>query len=596
MASEGKSIYVFGPFRLDVGQHLLLQDESTVSLTPKAFEILVMLVQHSGHILKKDRIIKEIWLDTFVGESTLAQNIFTLRKALGDNQNERQYIETIPKQGYRFIAKVTEVRPDSATGRRAKATVVKQAGETKTHDSSIASLAVLPLINATDDPRAEYLSDGIAETIINNLSQISQLRVMARSTACRYKSQEVDARDVGQELGVRAVLVGRVLQVGEELIVRTELVDVANGWQLWGEQFKCDTSDLFNVEQEIAEQISQKLKLKLTVEQQKRLGFHHTRNIKAYQSYLKGRYHWNERRLKGYKAARKYFEHAIALDLNFALAYSGLADTYSLQDVGFHGLVRPRDALSKARAAAMKALELNSSIAEAHHSLAYVKLVFEWDWVGAESEFQQALKLNPRFGHAYHWYSHFLMAMGRTAESITAGLTALEHEPFDLGIHQHMGWHYLNTRKSDKAIEHLQETLKLDPNFYPPNLLLGEAYAQNQEFPRAIAQIQKARQLENIPPVIGVLGHVYAMSGQRKKALLLLKELSETAQTGYVAPYDIALIHIGLGDKERAFEFLDKAYQDRNEQMCWLKVSPELESLRGDPRFPLLIRRMGLPV
>jgi TolB-like protein/Tfp pilus assembly protein PilF len=593
MVSESKMIYAFGPFRLDASQHLLFNGDSTVPLTPKAFEVLVMLVQNSGRILEKDKIIKDIWLETYVGEATLAQNIFTLRKALGDDQKERRYIETIPKRGYRFIAPVEEVRPEVISTSTTPATINETA--IKTQDNITTSLAVLPFVNATDDPRADFLSEGIAESIINQLSQIPHLRVMARSTATRYNSQEIDARDVGKELGVCAVLVGRLLRVEDRLIIRTELVDVANGWQLWGEQFRCDTSDLLNLENEIAEQISQKLKLKLTAEQQKRLGYHHTENVKAYQFYLRGRHHWNERRLRGYKTARKCFEHAIALDPNFALAYSGLADAYSFQDVGFHGFARPQEIFPKARETAMKALELNDTLAEAHHSLAYVKLVYEWDWTGAESEFQQSLKLNRSYGHAHHWYSHYLMAMGRTEESIAAGVAAIENEPFDLGINHHFGWHYLNTREFDKAIEYFREMMKLDPNFYPPNLLLGIAYAQSGDFPQAIAQIQKTRELENIPPVVSVLAHVYGMSGQKEKAVMLLKELSELGRHVYVSPYDIARVYIGLGDKEQAFECLFKAYEDRNEQMCWLKVSPELETLRSDRRFSELIRLMGLP-
>jgi TolB-like protein/Tfp pilus assembly protein PilF len=591
-----KRIYEFGPFRLDPDERLLLRSGEPMPLSPKAFETLLLLVQNSGRVVDKGEILKQIWPNTFIEETTLSQNIFTLRRTLGETHSNRQYIETVPKRGYRFIAEV-RVSEDSgaATGghhkRRRKVEIGGMGGSEKT----LTSLAVLPLANVADDPEVEYLSDGITESIINNLAQLPQLRVMARSTVFRYKSPEVDAQQVGRDLGEQAILVGRVLKIGDRLSIRMELVDVANGWQLWGEQYNRLTSDIFEVEQEIAEKISANLRLKLTDDQEATLRQRFTSSTEAYYAYLNGRYHWNERTVEGYRKALEYFNQAILIDPNYALAYSGLADTYSLQCIGFQGWLRPSESMPKAKAAALKALDLNDSLAEAHTSLAYIKMYWDWDWSNSEKEFQRAIELNPKYAHAHHWYSHHLMGACRLEKSLAESERAVELDPLEPTIQQHLGWHYLYARQYDEAIQWLQKTLESHPNFYPMHLIIGMAYAQVQEYSKAIEHHRKALELEGTAIALGFLGYTLAVSGEKDEALKILRELMEQSKQSFILPYYIAIIHIGLDQKEQAFEWLERAFNERAEWICALRVAPELDSLRSDQRLTDMIRRAGIP-
>jgi TolB-like protein/DNA-binding winged helix-turn-helix (wHTH) protein/Tfp pilus assembly protein PilF len=599
MDVKPRPIYEFGSFRLEVAEHKLLHGTEPVPLTVKAFETLVALVQSSERLVEKNELLKKVWPDTFVDENTLAQNIFTLRKTLSLYDNGRQYIETVPRRGYRFVVRAQEVSPQSpATVEHSRLPGLHgflSEGAAGAATQSSISLGVLPMVNVSADPNIDYLCEGITDSLINNLSQLPQLRVISRSVVFRYQGSELDPREAGKELGVKAVLVGRVQMVGDNLAVSTELVDAEGGWQIWGARYNRKLSDIFEVQEDIAQQIFEKLRLKLLgAEHRPQLFKRHTENIEAYHLYLKGRYYWNKRNGEGYNQALACFKQAIEADPRYALAYSGLADSYALQAGAFYALQMPRQIMPAAKAAALKALELNVRLAEAHTSLAYIKLSYDWDFPGAEESFKRAIELNPNCAHAHHWYAHYLMVASRRAESWSECQRALELEPLDPIFNLHLGWYYLYIREYDNAVDQLRKMSEVMPNLYPTHFLLGVAYAQQSNFQEAIDEFKTARSIEDRPPSLGYAGYVYGLAGERDKALQIQNELMEMSKHRYVSPYCRGIVYIALREMDKAFECLDKAYEDRSEWMVWLNINPELDSLRSHPRFADLQRRVGI--
>lgn len=585
-------IYEFGPFRLDPVERLLLHKGQPVTLTPKAFETLVVLVEQSGHVVGKDELMSAVWPDAHVEESNLTQNIFTLRRVLDVRGASSSYIETVPKRGYRFTATVRKAFGLEAprTGPLAALSRGKQI-ERRAKGGALKSLAVLPLVNASADPNAEYLSDGITESIINSLSQLRDLRVMARSTVFRYKGQEVDPQEVGRALGVRAVLTGRVLQLGKHLIIRTELIETADGRQIWGEQYDREPLDILAVQEEISREISEKLRLRLTGQQKQLLTKRYTEKTAAYHAYLKGRYYWNRRTEEGFKRAIEFFHQAIKEDPDYALAYAGLADCYNL--LNSYGLIAPRESAPIIKAAVAQALRRDELLAEAHASLGHVKMLHDWEWAGAEREFQRAIELNPSYATAHHWYALYLRSRGRFDESLAEIRRAQKLDPLSLIINTVIGTHFYYTCQYDKAIEQCHETLALDPNFHVAYGVIGEAYTQKGMYQEAVAELQKALALSDSPEGLAMLGYAYALMGEKKEVRKVLARLQRLSEQRYVKPSSRAIICIGLRDKERAFEWLDRAYEDRNELLVMLRVDPRLEPLRDDGRFSELLLRVG---
>ena len=460
---------------------------------------------------------------------------------------------------------------------------------------AINSLAVLPLLNASADPEMEYLTDGITESLINNLSQLPKLRVMARATVFRYKGREVDPQEVGRELSVRAVLTGRVLQRENRLIIKVELVHTTDGSQLWGEQYNRQLADIFAVEEEIANEIAEKLRLKLSSREQKRMAKRYPENAEAYQLYLKGRYYWNKWTAEGTKRGIEYFQQAITVDPGYALAYAGLADCYGSMTGQGIGL-SPAEAFQRARAAAVKALTLDDTLAEAHTSLGLIKLNHDWDWSGAEREFKRAIELNPNYPTPYHWYSHYLIVMDRIEESLIMSKRGLELDPLDLEMNAHLAWHHYFARQYDQAIEQCLQTMAMDPNFHETHWFLGWAYAQTGQYAKAVDASQKAIALSGGSPEMSAeLGYVYAVWGKNDEARKILDELKELSERKYVSPYGLALICAGLGEKDQALEWLEKGYQKRAGFLIYLGRQPQFDALRSDPRFVDLLRRLGLP-
>jgi serine/threonine-protein kinase len=457
---------------------------------------------------------------------------------------------------------------------------------------AIDSVAVLPFVNDGGDPDAEYLSDGITEALINNLSQLPNLRVIARSSAFRYKGRADDPRAAGTELGVQAVVAGRVVRRGDRLVVSVELVDVRGNRQLWGEQYNRKLTDLLAVQDDIAREVTDKLRPRLTGEEKKRLGKRPTDNAEAYQAYLVGRYHWNKRTEEGLKKAIEQFEQARAKDPGYALAYAGLADCYAL--LGDYSYLPPKEAFPRARAAAAEALKLDDTLAEAHTSLAFVKVQYDWDWAGAEDEYRRALALNPNYATAHQWYSEYLTAMGRHDEALAEIRRAQEIDPLSLIIRAVAGRALYYARRYDEAIDQCRQTLAMDPNFGVAYLFLGRACVQAGRYDEAVAAFRKARELSGGAAVLGELGHACAAAGQRDEARKVLDELEELRKQGHVTSARMALICAALGEKDQALTWLDKAYDERADAMVFLKVEPRYDTLREEPRFQDLMRRVGL--
>ncbi len=463
------------------------------------------------------------------------------------------------------------------------------------------SLAILPLINLSGDPDTDYLSDGITESLINNLSRLPKLRVMARSTVFRYKTRttsglqadEPDPMQVGRDLNVRAALIGRIIQRDDNVIIKAELVDTSDGSHLWGGQVSRRMNDIFNIEEEIAKEISEHLRLKLTGAQKKRLTRRYTENTEAYQLYLKGRYHWNKRTQEGIKKGAQYFEQAISLDGNYALAYAGLADCYNL--LSSYSAMPPRTAFLRAKATAMKALKLDGNLAEARASLAHIRFWYEWDWPATESEFKQAIELNPGYATAHLWYSLYLAAMDRMPEAVDEVKRAQELDPLSLVINFNVARVLYFAREFDEAAEQCLKALEMYPNFPVGHRRLGQIYEQKGMYAEAILELEKALAIaEEDTETMSVMAHVYASWGRRTDAEVSLGVLNELSKRLYVSPYSVARIHMGLGQRDEAFAWLEKTYQERHGILVYLKVEPAFDDVRDDPRYFELLRRMNL--
>jgi TolB-like protein/Flp pilus assembly protein TadD len=451
------------------------------------------------------------------------------------------------------------------------------------------SLAVLPFlgIEASD----ETLRLGMADALITKLSNLRQIIVRPTSAVLKYADPGHNPVTAGREMGVGAVLEGKIQKSGDRIRVTVQLVRVRDGSTLWADTFDERFTNIFALQDSISEKVASALTLTLTGEEQRQLTKHHTENTEAYQLYLKARYYWNKRTTDGLKKSIDYFQHAIELDPNYALAYAGQADAYAL-------LANPQpqpQIVTQARAAAMKALELDDTLAEAHTSLAFVKFNYDWDWAGAEREFKRAIELNPNYATARHWYAYYLITMGRPDQAVASVRRAQELDPLSLIINTDLGDILFYARRTDEAIEQYHKTLELDPNFLPAIFNLGLVYEQKGMYKEAVAQFQKAIALsDRSPDMVAALGHVYAVSGERAKARVILDELTKRSTTEYVLPYDRAVIYVGLGEKDQAVAWLQKDYEERALWPDRIKADPRLDPIRSDVRFTGLLRRLGL--
>ena len=453
------------------------------------------------------------------------------------------------------------------------------------------SIAVLPFVDMSQAKDQEYFCDGISEEILDALAKVDGLRVVARTSSFSFKGKNLDVGEVAHKLNVENVLEGSLRREGNRIRVTAQLVNARDGFHIWSDTFEREVQGVFAVQDEITRAIVDALKVRLAVAPSARAQL----NPESHDLYLKGRFYWNKRTIDTIKKSIDYFNQAIAKDPNYALAYAGLADCYSSLGFNFDaGLLAPAEAIPKAKAAALKALEIDDGLAEAHTSLAFIKLNYDWDWAGAEKEFKRAIELNPNYDNAHHWYSHYLTAMGRMQESLVESKRALELDPVGLVMNVHLGWYYFYARRYDEAIEQLRKTIEMDPNRGFSHWYLGMALDQKGDYSQAIAELQTAKQL--LTAVVGVeadLGHAYAASGDREAAQRMIDELKQLSTRRYVPAYHIALIQAGLGEADEALNWLDKAYQERSDLLVYLKVEPRLDRIRSDPRFAALMKRVG---
>ena len=644
MTASDKELFEFDSFRLDPAEHLLLRDGEPVPLEPKVFETLLVLIRQ-GRLVGKEELMQAVWPDSFVEESNLTRNISVLRKALNRTDGGPQYIETVPKRGYRFVGEVRapadervdlivqsarvsvvveeEESGENTTGQEPGAAIERRQsfGKLKRHKFFVAltlallmtavaaavyfssfsgsgqgidSLAVLPFINVSADPDTEYLSDGITDSVINSLSQLPRLKVMSRNSVFHYKGRELDAQAAGNQLGVRAVLTGRVELHGDSLSISTELVDARDNSHLWGEQYTYKPSEILVVQEKISRDISEKLRLRLSGAEQSRVTRRYTENPEAYQLYLKGRYFWLKFTPSDHERAADYFNQAIVKDSKYAQAYTGLADTF-IASAG-NGWIAPSYAYPKAKVAVNKALELDETLAEAHATLGALTIFYDYDWAVAEREFKRGIELNPNFSGSYEIYSQLLMATGRLDEALAMARRGLEVDPLSVLINDDMSYAYYYARRYDEGIAQYQKSLEMDPNDTLALLGLGAIYEQKGMYDEAIGAYQKMiNASERTSGNLGVLGHAYAASGRRGEALRILEELKEMSKQKYVSPYDLAVLYTGLDEKDLAIEQLQKEYQERGSGLFIdLKVEPLFDPLRSDPRFADLLRTMGL--
>jgi serine/threonine protein kinase/tetratricopeptide (TPR) repeat protein len=456
---------------------------------------------------------------------------------------------------------------------------------------TIDSLAVLPFVNASGDPNTEYLSDGITESLINSLSQLPNLKIKSRDSVFRYKGQETDAEQVGRRLDVRAIFKGRLTQRGDTLAISGELIDARNDNHIWGQQYSRKLTDIFELQDEIAKEITTALRLRLTSGDEKRLAKRYTENVEAYQLYLKGRYYWNRQGADNLRKGIEYFQQAIEKDPSYALAYSGIADCYFY--LGLSGALPGKEAYSKSREAAVKALELDDALAEAHSSLAKVMSNYDWNWSGAEREFQRAIALDPNNATVRQLYSFHLWKIGRFEEAIAEAKRAVELDPLSLLNNRALGAAFYMARQYDQAIEQYKKTDELDPRFPLMCGCLAMAYIQKSMHKEAVVEIEKWLAISpGNTTALAVLGYDYALQGKRAEAQKVLVKLSQLSKQTHVAPDEVAEIYGALGEKDKAFEWLEKGYEDRS--ISTIKADPFLDPLHSDARFTDLLRRMNL--
>jgi DNA-binding winged helix-turn-helix (wHTH) protein/Tfp pilus assembly protein PilF len=574
--------YEFGPFRLDPAERRLLRRDTPVALTPKVFDILLLLVRNGGRALEKESFMREIWPDSFVEEGNLNRNISTLRRALGDGRDGQKYIETIPKRGYRFVAGVREV--DAQKDAR--------------------PIAVLPF-KAMLEPEAEgrYLGLGMADAIIIKLSNLGQLNVRPTGAVLKYMDAGQDILTIGRELKVEALLDGRVQKAGNRARVTVQFVNVADGATIWAEKFDEKFTDIFAVQDSISERVASALMLKLTGEERKSLTKHYTESGEAYQSYLMGRYHWNKMTAEGLRRSLDCFSDAIDKDPGYALAYAGLAASYVHMEI--YGFLLPSEAMPKAESAARRAIELDADVAEAHASLALVRMFYERDWPEAEKEFRQALRLNPSYAAAHDWFAIYLMAEGRIEEALASIRKAQELDPLSLIINTDVACALYYARRFDDSIRQCRWVLETEPDFVTAHFRIGLAYEQLRKYEEAVKAFQRAVALsagdataeataafKGGSDARASMAHTYALMGEREAARGVLAQLEQHARHAYVPPHDFAMIYSALGESDKAFEWLRLAYQERFSLLILLELDPRFDNLRADPRFTSLPSRI----
>jgi TolB-like protein/DNA-binding winged helix-turn-helix (wHTH) protein/Tfp pilus assembly protein PilF len=607
-------VFEFGPFQVDVGERLLRRGEQIVGLTPKAFDTLVVLLENHGRLVGKDDLMKRLWPSSFVEESNLAQQISALRKALGDDGS--QYIETVPKSGYRFRYPVS-VLTKSVSRRFLRADrvgwVILAAGLSLTTywawhwraaQSAAApapakvTLAVLPFENLSGDPDQEYLSDGMTEEMIMQLAQLNpaRLAVIARTSSMHFKGSKKTVAQIGQELAADYVLQGSLRREGGRLRISAQLIQVEAQTHVWGQNYERDVRDMLALQDDVARAIASEIRVQLTPPRLLVSGSASSapRAAEVHQQYLKGRYFWNKRSEAGFVKAIEFFQEAIQIDPGYAPAYAGLADAYALLGSMTNSTLPRLEAMPRARGFAEKALALDESLAEAHTSLAFVLMHFEHDWAAAEREFQRAIALNPSYVTAHHWYAYCLMAQTRVEEALREIRLAQELDPLSLIVNTDVAELLYCARRYDEAIRQAQKALEMDASFPLAHRALGLAYEQKGMYKESVAELQlQVRYSGRADYALAELARAFVLTGNRNEAEKLLRELQTFNPQNPGTSIGLAFLYAALGDKDQAFFWLEKSARERM-GVILIKVQPYFDTLRSDPRFRAIERRMAL--
>jgi TolB-like protein/DNA-binding winged helix-turn-helix (wHTH) protein/Tfp pilus assembly protein PilF len=634
------SVVRFGTYEVSFQSGELRKAGMKIRVQQQPMKLLQILLERPGEVVTREELRNRVWPNESFGDFDQALNIAIgkLRSALGDSAEHPRYIETLPKRGYRFIADVSVVDADTrpkqlepaaqdlartesghplpyaglalASERRAWPTrwvilalalvlslpilavwLFRSRGRPPT---GIRSLAVLPLDNLSGDASQDYFADGMTDELITDLAQIRALRVISRTSVMVYKGARKPLPEIARELNVDAVVEGSVLRAGDQVRITAQLIEASTDKHLWSQSYEGELRDTLALQNRVAGAIADQIRINLTPREEAALKNVRVVNPEAYESYLKGRYFWNKRTADGLKAALAYFNQAIEEDPKYAQAYSGLADTYALLGDWQYAVMTPKEALPRAKAAAMKAVELDDSLGEAHASLAFSLDLFDWNWEAAEKEFRRAIELNPGYATAHHWYAWHLSVMGRNSEAIAEMKKAENLDPLSLIINADLAELLLIARFSDQSIQQSRKTLEMDPNFAVAHYDLGQALVQKHMYSEAIAELETATKLSADSPICkSTLAHAYAVSGRRNEALEILNDLTRRSN-GFSNAAETAMIYVGLGENDQAMAWLEKAYSERFNPSILLR--PAFDPLRSDPRFQSLVHRIGLPL
>lgn len=647
-------VFAFGGFRLDATHRLLTgAGGEVVPLTPKAFDLLLALVESEGRLLTKADLMNRIWSDRFVEEGNLTQTVSVLRKALGEQPHQHHFIVTEPGQGYRFVAEVREGEESEdewaeeisigAAARSGAAEDDRRLDEPKDNSipaaalesgvvdvlrqrrfavtavvvssilvlglaywltrpstplktvTEVKSIAVLPFKDIGGKVEEEYLGQGLAEVLITKLSNIKTIIVRPTSAVLKYGEASPDPKRIGSELDVEAVIMGRVQRVDDRIRVTVQLVRVSDGATLWAETFDDKYTNLFAVQDSIAAQVTESLAITLTSGERQQLVKRDTANSEAFQLYLQGRYFWNKRSEEGLKKAVEFFTQATDLDHKFARAYSGLADSFMLLGINEYLGMNPREAIVKAKEAANKAVALDPTLAEAHASLGFISYVYDFDWVGAETHFRRAIDLNPNYATAHHWYSQFLNVVRRFDESEAEIKKALQLDPSSLIINTDYGGMFYFSRRYDQAVAQYKKTLELEPRFATAHQELGRTYVSQKRYDAGIAEYNQAIAISGRrPALVALLGYAHGMAGRKSETEKLLHELEASSSPRLVLPNNFISIYLGLNDKKKAMEWMERNFRERQSAIIVLGIEPKYDALRDEPRFQEMLRELKL--
>ena len=636
---QPNSVMRFGTFEVSLQSGEVRKGGLRIRVQQQPMKLLEILLEHPGEVVTREELRRRVWSSESFGDFDQALNIAIgkLRSALGDSAESPRFIETLPKRGYRFIADVSvvdiEARPKRqeplagdlpatdlghkiqgiglavAPQRRLLPTrwiivalalvlslAILSVWRFRSHTpapTGIRSLAVLPLDNLSGEASQNYFADGMTDELITDLAQISALRVISRTSVMVYKGARKPLPQIARELNVDAVVEGTVLRSGDRVRITAQLIEASTDKHLWSQSYEGDLRDTLTLQKKVARAIADQIRINLTPREEAALKSVKVVNPEAYESYLKGRYFWNKRSADGLKAALAYFKQAIEEDPRYAQAYSGLADTYALLGDWQYAVMTPKEAFPQAKAAAIKALELDSTLGEAHNSLAFVLDGFDWDFDSAGKEFQRAIELNPGYATAHHWYAWHLSLLGRYDEAIAEMRKAENLDPLSLIINADLAELLVLAHSDDDSIRQSRKTIEMDPNFALAHNQLAQAYLQKQMYDEAVAELKTAVQLSGgSPAFIANLARAYVASGKRSEAVKLLGDLKKSANPGYSNASEIAVIYAALGDTDQAMNWLEKGYEERFNPGVLLR--PGFDPLRSDLRFQNLVRRIGL--